>query len=88
MQEGRGLFLLGYIPNCFLKDEMVMVVAIETAIEDTATHPASASVAGDSVTAQDIGQLIKGDRYLGAKVAAAKIHCGIQLFKAESPGAG
>jgi hypothetical protein len=67
---------------------MVMATARETAIDETARNPASASVGGDSVTAQDIGQQIRADRYLAAKAAAAKIHSGIQLFKAEAPEAG
>lgn len=65
-----------------------MVDAIETAIEDTATNPASASTDKGSVTAQDIGLQIRADRYLGAKAAAAKNHCGFYIFKIESPGAG
>jgi hypothetical protein len=55
---------------------MVMVDAIETAIQDTATGPASASVDGASANAQDIDKQIKADQYLGANAAASKNHLG------------
>jgi hypothetical protein len=67
---------------------MVMVDAIETAIQDTATGPASASVDGASANAQDIDKQIKADQYLGANAAASKNHLGLRFFKLESPGAG
>jgi hypothetical protein len=48
-----------------------MASEIETAIGTAATEPAAATVDGVTMTARSIDEMIKADRYLRAKEAAA-----------------
>ena len=57
-------------------------------IRQTALGPASVSVGGVSVQAQDVSKIIEADRYLAAKRAAAKNHLGLYFVKLQPPGAG
>lgn len=67
---------------------MATPTTIADALEQTALNPKSASTDKGRVESHDINSLLAARRHEAANAAAAKIHCGIQLFKAESPGAG
>lgn len=50
---------------------MAAPATIDDAIERNALGPASVTIAGETTTVKDIDQLIKADKYLSAKRAAA-----------------
>jgi len=56
-------------------------------IEDAATGPALVTIEGETVKARSIDELIKADRYLAAKAAAAAGGPGVRFMKIVSGGA-
>ena len=61
---------------------------IEDAIEQNALGPASVTVPGQTVTVKDIDQLIKADKYLASKRAAANGSLGVRFGTIVPGGTG
>lgn len=56
-------------------------------IETAATGPSMVTVDGETVKARSIDEMIKADRYLAAKTAAANRKTGIRFAKIVAGGA-
>lgn len=61
---------------------------IADAIESTAMGPASVSIDGTSVQAQDLDKLIRADQHKAGKTAATRNHFGLRFAKTRPPGGG
>ena len=61
---------------------------VEEAIEQNALGPASVTIAGETVTAKDIDQIIRADQYLAAKRAQRVRGLGITCQQIVSGGTG
>ena len=63
------------------------MATIEESIELTATRPAEVRIdnTGSTVVSQDISKQIEADKYLSAKSAQSKNHCGLS-FRTLKPG--
>jgi len=59
---------------------------LETALEQAATTPETASNETGSVSSRSIGDLIALDRYLSAKAAAKRRDRGLRIQRFEPPG--
>jgi len=62
--------------------------AIEAAIIENASGPASVSVSGQTVTARTADDLIKLHNHLTAKKAMDQSHFGLRFTKLVPPGCG
>lgn len=60
---------------------------LDAEIEQAAKDPKSVTVDGETVQSRDIDELIKADRYLAGKTAAAKAKAGIRFTKLVPGGA-
>lgn len=67
---------------------MAAPTTTDEALEQAALGPKAVSVGNQSVTQQSVDDIIKADRYLAEKAAAAAGAPGIRLFQLKPGGCG